>query len=296
MTKRGWILFALLGFIWGLPYLFIRIAVEDLSPAVVVFGRVLLGAALLLPFAAKQGALGVVKTHAKWIFAFGFVEMALPFVCLGYAEQKISSSLAGLIIAAVPMTSALFARYYKLDDQWTSRRVVGMALGFMGVAALVGLDVRADSWFAVVLAFIAVTGYASGPVLITLKLSDEGINEVGVIAWAQAMVAALYLPLILWQLHTGAWHTSDRAVPLKAWTSVAILGVVCTTAAFILLFKLIAEVGPGRTTVITYINPAVAVTLGVLILNEPITSGLLIGFPMILLGSFIATRKEKQAA
>jgi drug/metabolite transporter (DMT)-like permease len=289
MSRRGWFLFAALGLIWGTPYMFIRIAVEHLGPAVVVAGRMAIAVLLLWPAARKHDIKQVWRDSKGGIIAFACAEMVFPFGALSVAERRISSSLAGLLIAAVPLTTALLLRRINHDDQWDRRRVFGLLIGFAGVASLVGLDVRADNWWSIALCFVAVGGYALGPIIITTRLSSQ--PEIVVIALAQAVAAAIYSPVLAYEFATGTWKTGE-AVPASAWLSVLALGALCTALAFTLLFKLIDEVGPGRTTVITYINPAVAVLLGIALLDEQFTTGIAVGFPLVLLGSLIATRKS----
>ena len=282
MSKRGAILFLSLGLLWGIPYLLIKVSVEYLSPEVIIFLRVFLAATILLPVVVKRGYLRQLKGHWKWVFVFAIVEIAFPFGALTFAEIKLSSSMAGLLIAAVPIVSAIFAWRLGIDDRITGNRVLGLAIGIVGVASLVGLDVTGSELFSVALIAITVVGYAMGPIIVSQKLSQA--PALAVIAMAMVINSVIYAPFAFISRPT-------ESVPMNVWLSVAVLGAVCTALTFILFFSLVAEVGPARTTVITYINPAVAVILGVLVLSEPITLGLIIGFPLILLGSFLATRK-----
>ncbi|MDE1046060.1 MAG: DMT family transporter [Candidatus Nanopelagicales bacterium] len=282
MSKRGAILFLSLGLLWGIPYLLIKVSVEYLSPEVIIFLRVFLAATILLPVVVKRGYLRQLKGHWKWVFVFAIVEIAFPFGALTFAEIKLSSSMAGLLIAAVPIVSAIFAWRLGIDDRITGNRVLGLAIGIVGVASLVGLDVTGSELFSVALIAITVVGYALGPIIVSQKLSQA--PALAVIAMAMVINSVIYAPFAFISRPT-------ESVPMNVWLSVAVLGAVCTALTFILFFSLVAEVGPARTTVITYINPAVAVILGVLVLSEPITLGLIIGFPLILLGSFLATRK-----
>ena len=282
MSKRGVILFLSLGLLWGIPYLLIKVSVEYLSPEVIIFLRVFLAATILLPVVVKRGYLRQLKGHWKWVFVFAIVEIAFPFGALTFAEIKLSSSMAGLLIAAVPIVSAIFAWRLGIDDRITGNRVLGLAIGIVGVASLVGLDVTGSELFSVALIAITVVGYALGPIIVSQKLSQA--PALAVIAMAMVINSVIYAPFAFISRPT-------ESVPMNVWLSVAVLGAVCTALTFILFFSLVAEVGPARTTVITYINPAVAVILGILVLSEPITLGLIIGFPLILLGSFLATRK-----
>ncbi len=282
MSKRGAILFLSLGLIWGIPYLLIKVSVEYLSPEVIIFLRVFLAAMILMPVVIKRSYLRQLKGHWKWVFVFAIVEIAFPFGALTFAEIKLSSSMTGLLIAAVPIISAIFAWRLGIDDRITGNRVLGLAIGIVGVASLVGLDVTGSELLSVALLGITVVGYALGPIIVSQKLSQA--PALAAIAMAMVINSVIYAPLAFFSRPT-------ESVPVNVWLAVAVLGAVCTALAFLLFFSLVAEVGPARTTVITYINPAVAVILGVLVLSEPITLGLIIGFPLILLGSFLATRK-----
>lgn len=283
MNKRGWVLFIAMALIWGLPYLFIRIGVETLSPFFVVFSRVGLAALVLLPIAVFTGQLKQLKGHWKWVMVFAIVEMTFPFGALTFAEMRITSSLAGLLVAAVPIVSAFIAWRIGLDDRINKTRLIGLLIGIAGVVALVGLDVRGGDLLSVALVGITVVGYAFGPMIITLKLADA--PPLAVIAASVSITAIIYTPFAI-----ATWP--QHALTGTEWFSILMLGLLCTAIAFLIFFQLIAEVGPARTTVITYLNPAVALILGVIVLAEPITVGLLIGFPLVLIGSYLATRKN----
>lgn len=276
-------LFGSLGVIWGVPYLFIKIAVEQMSPATMVFWRVFLAALVLLPVAAARGMLRPLLPCWRWVLLFAAVEITVPFAMLGYAEQRISSSLAGLLVAAVPIIGAILSRLLHLDDRLDAVRLVGLLVGVAGVAALVGLDTSGDL-VAVGAMGLTATGYAIGPIIVSARLA--GLPGIGVTAVAMALNAVAYAPF--------AWATrSGRPIEASGWVAVAVLGLLCSAVAFMVFFPLVAEVGPARATVITYVNPAVAVSLGIAVRGEPVTAGLLIGFPLVLLGSFLATRRAR---
>jgi drug/metabolite transporter (DMT)-like permease len=277
-------LFVALGLIWGLPYLLIKVAVEDVEPSFVVFVRVLLGAAVLMPIVFARRQWGLLRGHWRWVVAFALVEITFTFLALTWAEERISSSLAALLIAAVPIVGAILAWAFGLDTHWSRKRGVGLAIGFLGVAALVGLDVEGSSWLSVAAVGITVLGYSLGPIIIEKRLHD--VPSLPVIAAALAVNAVIYAPF-------GWIHRPTGPVPATAWWSMSVLGVLCTAVAFVLLFALIAEVGAPRAQVITYVNPAVAVVLGVLVLSEPVTLGIAIGFPLVLVGSWLATRNGR---
>lgn len=274
-----------MGLIWGTPYLLIKVSVEWLSPVVIVFGRVAIAAAILLPIAAATGALHGLHRYWKGILAFAVIELTVPFIALTWAEERLSSSVTALVIAAVPLVAAILGRVLRPDDRLTPIRILGLAIGIGGVAALVGLDVHVGTVTALAALVFTVVGYAIGPFIVDGPLN--GVPSLGVIAMAMTINAVIYAPL--------AWVTWPNSrgpmVPTVAWLSVIVLGAVCTALAFIIFFALIKEVGASRTTVITFINPAVALVLGVLILSEPITAGLAIGFPLVIVGSILATRR-----
>ncbi|HYU81632.1 MAG TPA: DMT family transporter [Candidatus Polarisedimenticolia bacterium] len=282
MTRRGWILFAAMALIWGIPYLFIKVAVAELTPATLVFFRSLIGASLLLPLAVARKDLAPLRPYWKWILAYTFVEVAAPWFLLSDAERRISSSLTGLLIAAVPSIGAVLALVTGGTDRLDWRRIVGLVLGFVGVAALVGLDVRADDLGAIGQVALVTVGYAIGPMIIERKLGS--LPSLGVVAASLGITVLVYAPFALTQLPSTVPSTSVIF-------AVVVLGVVCTALAFVLFFALITEVGAPRATVITYVNPAVALAFGVTLLHEPFTVGIAIGFVLIVFGSFLATRR-----
>lgn len=280
MTRRGWVLFLLMAVIWGIPYLLIKIAVGELTPATLVFFRTLIGGAILLPLAARAG-LRQLLPYWKPIVAYTFVEVAAPWILLADAERRISSSLAGLLIAGVPLVGAMLAWVMRSDDRLDSRRLAGLGIGLLGVAILAGLEVSGDLWAAVEVGLVTV-GYAIGPMIIARRLTAA--PAVGVVWASLALTAIVYAPLALVE--------RPAALPsLAAILSLAGLGVVCTAVAFLLFFALIAEVGPIRATVITYFNPAVALALGIAVLGEPLTPGIVLGSILIAFGSYLATRR-----
>jgi drug/metabolite transporter (DMT)-like permease len=271
----------LLGVIWGVPYLLIKVAVAELEPASLVFLRTAIGAALLLPvFAMKRGCLREIRAHWRPIVLFTVIEMAIPWVLLSDAERRVTSSLAGLFMASVPLAGALIARVSGGHEPLSARQVVGLLVGFVGVVALVGLDLGRGDLGAVAKLAVVVVGYALGPLIVARRLADLPTGEV--VAVSLALCAIAYAPVGIALLP----HTLPS---LEVIGSVVVLGVVCTAGAFLVFFRLIAEVGPVRSTVVTYVNPAVAVAAGVALLGEPFTAGTAAGFVLILAGSWLAT-------
>ncbi|HTD64488.1 MAG TPA: DMT family transporter [Verrucomicrobiae bacterium] len=282
MTRRGWILFIAMALIWGIPYLFIKIAVTELSPASLVLFRTAIGTVLLLPLAVARKDLAPVLKQWKWILVYTAAEVAAPWFLLSDAEQRISSSLAGLLLAATPSFGAILVWATGGHDRLDRRRIIGLAIGFVGVGALVGLDIRTNDVGAVGEALLVAVGYATGATIISRKLST--LPSLGVVVASLAITALVYAPIGIAQLPPSL---PDLSVVF----AVAVLGVVCTAIAFVVFFALIREVGSARATVITYLNPAVALALGIAVLGEPLTLGIVIGFVLIVLGSVLATRR-----
>ena len=283
MSRRGWLLFLAMGVIWGIPYLFIKVAVEHLTPASLVFLRTTVAALLLMPIAAWRGELRPLLPYWRPLLVYTAVELAIPWLFLARAEQRLSSSLTGLLLAAIPLVGALLGWFTKIDRlDW--RRTLGLAIGIAGVAALVGLDLGRDDTVAVLQMAIVAVGYAVGPWVLARYLG--GAPALGVVAASLAITTVVYIPPAVVEL-PRAWP------PAEAVIAVLVLAVVCTAVAFLVFFRLIDEVGPVRATVITYLNPAVAIALGVIFLGEPFTVGLVVGFVLVLLGSALATRRTQ---
>jgi drug/metabolite transporter (DMT)-like permease len=277
-------LFLSLSVIWGLPYFLIRVAVADLEPGFLVAVRMLIAAAILVPIALLGQGFGGLRGHWRWVVVLALVEMVIPFGMLSWAETRLSSSVAGLMIAAVPLVSAVIAARLGLADRLDGRRYLGLGIGLAGVLALVGLDLRIDDALAVAAMCLVVVGYAVGPILLATVLAP--VPGPPVMAAASSIAALMYLP----------WFIVGRPtspVPATAWWAVVGLGVVCSALAFLVFYALVDEVGPTRMTVITYLNPVVAVLLGVGILAEPLTTGILLGFPLIIVGSYLSTTRSR---
>ncbi len=266
--------------IWGLPYLLILVAVRELSPAVLVLARTTLAAAILLPLAAWRGELRALAGHWPPLLAFAAIEIAIPWVLLGAAEQHVSSSFTALVIAGVPLVATVIAATTGARERFAPMNLLGLGIGIVGVAAIVGLNLDGAVLPLLALAVVAVC-YAVGPAILQRWLSD--LPAMGVIAASLAVTAVAYVPIAAFSLPT-------EMPSAKTLGSVVGLAVVCTAIAFVFFFALIAEVGPVRATVITYVNPAVAAVLGVVILDEHLTAAMVAGFALVLVGSALATR------
>jgi drug/metabolite transporter (DMT)-like permease len=282
VTRRAWILFAAMGLLWGIPYLLIKVAVADLSPVTLVLLRTGIAALLLVPLAAARGSLRPLLPHWKAVLAYTVVEVTVPWLLLSNAERHLSSSLTGLLIAAVPLIGAVLGLVLGGDERLDVRRAAGLVIGFAGVAALLGLDLSVIDAGSVAQVGLVTLGYAIGPMIVARRLAAA--PSLGVVAVSLALTAVLYAPVGVAQL--------PRAVPpAPVLGSVVILAVLCTAVAFLVFFALIAEAGPLRAQAITYVNPAIALALGVALLGEPFTVGAAVGFVLIVAGLLLATRR-----
>lgn len=282
VSKRGWVLFIAMCLIWGVPYLLIRVAVRDLSPAELVFARTGIAAVLLVPIAAWRKVLGGLRGHWKWVVAYTAVELTVPWLLLSSAEEHLTSSFAGLLVAAVPLVGIGITRVLGLQEEMTPRRWLGLLVGIAGVASLVGLQVGKVDMAAVGEIAVVAVGYALGPLILSHRLGEA--PGLAVVAASLALTAIVYAPFAI--------ARPPHHLPAKVVWSVIGLAVVCTALAFIVFFWLIGEVGPTRATVITYVNPAVAIALGVTVLGEKLTAGMVVGFPLVLIGSYFATARK----
>ncbi|HZQ48824.1 MAG TPA: DMT family transporter [Candidatus Dormibacteraeota bacterium] len=282
MSRRALLLFAAMCVIWGIPYLFIRVAVHEMSPAVLVFSRTLLGAAILLPIALARRE--VLPALVRWrpLLLFAALEIAIPWLALSSAEEHISSSLAGLLIAAVPLVTTVASPLVGNKEHLGPLNIAGLAVGFAGVAAIVGFDFQSSGVLPLLEMAAVVVGYSVAPAVLVKYLA--GVPSMGVTAVALTVCALGYAPV--------AALTWPAAAPgLDGVAAVVVLAVVCTAVGFLCFFALIGEVGAVRATVITYINPAVAAVLGIAVLRESFTIGMGIGFVLVLAGSVLATRR-----
>jgi drug/metabolite transporter (DMT)-like permease len=285
MSRKGWFLFVVMGVIWGLPYLLIKISVREVAAPMLVEMRTGGACLILVPLALGRGVLVPVLRRWRPLLAFTLCEIAVPWLFLFSAERRLSSSLSGLLVAAVPLIGGLLG-WVTGADRLDRRRVVGVLVGLGGVAALVGFDVGRSSLLAALSIGVVAIGYALGPLILTRYLSD--LPGLGVIAAGLLIAAVLYAPF-------AAFNVPTRSLSASVITSIVGLTVVCTAAAFLLFFELIAEVGPVRSTVITYVNPAVAVFLGVAVLNEKFGLGTAVGFVLIVAGCVLATSRNAKA-
>lgn len=279
MSRRGWVLFISLCLIWGMPYLMVRVAVRELEPSTLVFFRTLLAAATLTPFALKQGGLRGLLKYWPWILAFTLLEMSLPWLLIATAEQRLSSSLAGLLIGAMPLIGVGLYRVMGEKYRFDARHVAGLACGLAGVVALVGVNIGNGDAVGVVELLVVDLCWAVAPIVVVKRLG--GLSSVSV-----AMVALWINTIAFSPMAVTHWPSS---VARETVLAVVILAVLCTALAMVVYMGLLREVGPSRSAIITYVNPLVAVLLGVVILSEPLTLSIAIATPLILVGSILAT-------
>ena len=270
--------------IWGIPYLLIRVAVREVTPATLVFLRTGISALILLPLAAQRRELRPSVARWRGVGLFAVIEIAIPWVLLSSAERRVSSSLAALLIAATPLVGIALA-VTTGTERFDNRRLVGFGVGLVGVAAIVGLDFAHTSSVGLVEMAGVVVCYATGPWFLARYLSD--LPSLGVISSSLALTAVVYAPIAAFQFPSSL--PSGRVI-----ASIATLAVVCTALAFVLFFELIVEGGPVRGNLITYVNPAVAAILGVLVLDETFTVGMGVGFVLVLAGSVLAAARTRQ--
>jgi drug/metabolite transporter (DMT)-like permease len=269
--------------IWGVPYLFIKVAVDDgVSPVFLSFARVALAAALLLVLARRAGVLGQLRGRWGWIAVYAVIEITLPFPLIAAGEQYVSSSLTAILIASVPLIVALLAIRFDAAERATGLRLIGLIVGFTGVIVLVGIDVagNTDELLGAALILLASCGYAAAPMILKRKFGDVDPRA--------SMAATLLLATALLAIPAALTVPSEMPTG-ESIVSIVILGLICTALALVVFSFLIVEVGPGRALVITYINPVVAVVLGVLVLGESLGAGAIAGLLLILAGSWLST-------
>lgn len=286
MSRRAWGHFFLVGFLWGIPYLFMKVAVHDLPPAAIVAGRTFIGAAMLIPFALYQKTLRAAFVGYKEVAIYAAMEMALPWLLITTSEKKISSGLAGLLVATVPIWATLFTAMKGDKTVLHSKRIFGIFIGFLGMVALIGIDAIKSALDipSVLMVIAAAILYAAAVMRVTEKL--PGVNGIAINGLAMGMTSLVYTPIAI-----VVWP--DSPISSNAILALIALGVFSTGFAFVFFFKLLAEIGPARSSLVTYLNTAFAVVLGIIVLSEPITLGVAIGLPVVLYGSYLASRKTK---
>jgi drug/metabolite transporter (DMT)-like permease len=289
VRARAWLAFVALGITWGLPYFFIKIAVQEISPFDVAWGRITLAALILLPIAWHRGALRALATHKTAVLTFSLVEFTIPFCLISMGERWIPSSVTAILIATVPIIIALISRFFGVHERLGALRLVGLVVGLAGVVTLVGLGTLSGplAWAGVGCVVISTICYATGA--LTIQRYLHAVDSIGPIAGSLAIASVLLLVPAMLSLP----HRMPSALALS---SVAILGLVCTALSMLMMFYLVKNAGASRAAIITYINPAVATLLGMALLDERLGAWGLTGFGLILLGSWLATRGSAAGA
>ena len=287
MSRKSWFHFSLVGLLWGVPYLFMRIAVREYHPAVIVFSRVFIGALILLPIAIKRNAIKPAIPYFKYIFFYAVCEMVFPWILITSAERKINSGLAGLLVATVPIWASIMAAALSNDRTvFHNKRLFGMIVGFLGLVLIVGLESFSgeSNPLAISAVVVAAILYAYATNMITRRAPT--VDGVTINSLSMLITAIIYAPFAIINLPTNS-------VPINATLSIFGLGIFSTAMAFYFFFMLMAEIGPARSSLVTYLNTAFAVFLGVILLNEKFTIGMAFGLPLVLIGSYLASRKTQ---
>jgi drug/metabolite transporter (DMT)-like permease len=288
MSKRGWLLFALIGILWGVPYLFMKVAVEELSIAVIVFARLAIGATLLMVIALRQRALVNLRPYVKYILFYAVLEMVIPWTLITNAQRELSSGVVALLVATVPIWATLFAHHTGDSTAAHRTRIAGISIGLLGIILIVGIESFSDfgNAFSLIQVLIASASYAWAVNMVTRKV--HGVSGVAINGIAMLAAAILFAPFAL--------INAPKATPsLSVILATIGLGILCSGIAFWVFFIVLEEIGPARASLVVYPNTAVAVLLGIALLGEPITLAIMIGLPLVLIGSYFASRKPTNA-
>ncbi len=285
MSRKSLFYFLLVGFLWGIPYLLMKVAVEEIPPSAIVAGRTLIGAAILIPVALYRKTFKGAVLGFKFVAFYALLEMIGPWILISTAQKKIDSGLAGLLISTVPIFAAIITSMRGDHTVWQFKRMFGIVVGFIGLIAVVGIESFSGNSHpaSIAMMILAAMGYSYAIIMVTTNLPL--VDGIAINGLAMAITSIFWAPLAIAQ-----WPSQ---VTLKPALSLIALGVLCTALAFLVFFKLLVEIGPARGSLVTYLNTSVAVVLGVIVLNEPITIGLIIGLPLVLIGSYLASKKSE---
>jgi len=283
MTRKSLLHFALVGLLWGIPYLLIKIAVEDFPPAAVVAGRTLIGASILIPISVYRKSFKGAVLGFRYVAFYALMEMIGPWIFITTAEQKINSGLAGLLVSTVPIFATIITSLRGDHSVWSFKRIFGIVIGFIGLILVVGIEslLGNSDPLSIALVIVASMSYAYAVIMVTSNLPL--VDGIAINGLAMAITCVFWAPVAIAQ-----WPSS---ISLKSTSALLALGIFSTAIAFILFFKVISEIGPARGSLVTYLNTAIAVVLGVIILREPLTTGIVLGLPLVLIGSYLASRK-----
>ncbi|CAN2190552.1 RhaT Permeases of the drug/metabolite transporter (DMT) superfamily [Candidatus Nanopelagicaceae bacterium] len=284
MTRKSLFNFVLVGILWGIPYLLMKVAVEDFPPAAVVAGRTLIGASILIPVAVYRKTFKGAVLGFKYVAFYALMEMIGPWILITTAEQKIDSGLAGLLVSTVPIFATIITSLRGDHSVWQFKRIIGIVVGFIGLILVVGIESLSGNSdpLSIAMVILAAMGYSYAVIMVTSNLPL--VDGIAINGLAMAITSLFWAPVAIAQ-----WPSS---ISLNSALSLLALGVFSTAFAFIVFFKVMAEIGPARGSLVTYLNTAIAVVLGVIILKEPLTVGIVVGLPLVLVGSYLASRKN----
>jgi len=287
VSRKSLFYFLLVGFLWGIPYLLMKVAVEEIPPSAIVAGRTLIGAAILIPVALYRKTFKGAVLGFKYVAFYALLEMIGPWILISTAQKKIDSGLAGLLISTVPIFAAIITSLRGDHSVWQFKRMFGIVVGFIGLIAVVGIESFSGNSHpaSIAMMILAAMGYSYAIIMVTTNLPL--VDGIAINGLAMAITSIFWAPLAIAQ-----WPAQ---ITIKPALSLIALGVLCTALAFLIFFKLLAEIGPARGSLVTYLNTSVAVVLGVIVLDEPITIGLIVGLPLVLIGSYLASKKSQSA-
>lgn len=287
MSRRAILLFLAVGVAWGIPYYFIAVANESFSTPSIVWLRVTIGALILLPIVIYRGDFRETLKNWRGVLLFASLEMVGPWYLITESERTTASSLAGLMMTTIPFIAAFITGTF-LGDRAARHpiTITGLVIGFLGVFSLVGIDALSGAIDIVPVSMLAVSAicYAIAPIVAGRTMPN--VSGLSLSAVALAMVSVIYAPFAAFSLPADIMKGPETG----GWISIVVLGAVSSAIAFVLFFELIKHVGPRRATLITYLNLLVASVLGIVFLNEPLTTGILIGLPLVVVGSYLAGR------
>lgn len=286
MSRKSLIYFGVVGVLWGVPYLLMKVAVEDFPPAAVVAGRTLVGALILIPIALYRKKFKGAVLGFKFVAFYALLEMIGPWILISIAAQELNSGLSGLLVSTVPIFATIIISIRGDRSVWESKRIFGIVIGFIGLILVVGIESLTGSSdpLSIAMVIVASMSYAYAVIMVTSNLPL--VDGVAINGLAMALTTIFWTPVAIAQ-----WPTSFS---MNSAISLIALGIFSTAIAFLVFFKLIDEIGPARGSLVTYLNTAIAVVLGVLILKEPLTVGIIVGLPLVLVGSYLASRQTQK--
>jgi drug/metabolite transporter (DMT)-like permease len=289
VSRRSVTLLLLLSAFWGASYLFIKVSLDDgVAPWAIVSIRTALAALVLVPLALQRRVLGSLRGRMGPIVVLSLVQVAAPLTLIALGEERISSSLTGILVASAPIFTFLLAFALTGEQRASTSSLVGVAIGIVGVGMLLGVDAGggAEALVGGLFVILAALGYAVAAWYLKRNLS--GVEPVATVAGTQAVAALVTLPL-------GLLHIPETAPGLDAVGSLLTLGVICTGFAFVIFHSLVASDGPARASLVGYIAPVFSIFYGVVLLDERFGVATAAGLVLILGGSWLAAGGELPA-